>query len=116
MTIINLMRHLIFFVFIFAATRSIAQNAFLQDKTIITLYSDAVTTTGLNNIYNKQITDSNHYTYLVKVQTAYVPVFKKQFKIQIGRQLNANGLILRVKERKPKNNFFIEKYFIANSN
>ena len=80
MAILNLMRHLIFFVFIFAETESIAQDAFLQDKRIITLYSDTAAITVLDNIYNMQITDSTRYTYLVKVRTAYVAVFKKQFK------------------------------------
>src|SRR3954454_13027932 len=116
MTIINLMRHVIFFVFIFGVTRSIAQNAFPEDKTIITLYSDTVTDINLNNIYSKQITDSNHYTYLVKVRASYLAVFKKQFKIEIRRQLNANWFIVRAEGSTIRNNIFIEQYFIANNN
>src|SRR5690349_5405656 len=110
------MRHLIFLMFIFAETEGIAQNAFLQDKTIVDLFSDTAITIRLNNRYNKQIIDSNYHTYLAKVRTDYLAVFRKKFKPLIRRQLNANWFVLRTEESAIKNNIFIEQYFIANNN
>jgi len=110
------MRRLFLFLFIFLGGRGISQNTFPQDKAIINLYSDTATTARLNNIYGRQIAESNHYIYLVKVQIANLALLKKQFKTQIKRQLNINWFIVKAERSAIQNNIFIEQYFIANNN
>src|SRR5690242_2190151 len=101
------MRYLIFLVFIFEATESRAQNGLLADKAFINSYCDTARTRALNNIYSKQITRSN-YTYLAKVRTDDVALFRKKIKPLIRRQLSANWFIVKAKETVIKNDIFIE--------
>src|SRR5689334_3471004 len=107
------MRYLLFCTLIFLSINSTAQNNEQPDRIITNSFADTTNAIQQNDLH--KASDSNKHFYLIKIENAFIGIFKKQSKTQIKRQLNANWFIIEANENSIQQNKYIEKYFLANN-
>ena len=109
------MRYIISCLLIFFTALTYAQKSLLpEDKAITDLYADTVSNTYLQRI--STITLHNDSALLVKLQACNVNAFKKQFRQQIKRQINAEWFIVEDNKEHVEKSLLAENFFIASGN